>query len=260
MTPTLSLLRDDGPDAPLLIVGASLGTAVTPLWDACARALTGPVTVAGWDLPGHGRSAPDPGPFTVADLAESVWAATTALRQQNSHPTRYAGVSLGGTVGLQLALEHGDALAGAAIICSGARIGEPDAWHERADLVRRAGTPVMVSGSAQRWFAPGFLERDPGTGTTLLNGLQHTEKDSYAACCEALAGFDVRNRLSDITIPILAIAGEHDQVTPLPFAQEIAEGTGGRAELVPDAAHLAPAEQPATVAGLLTRFLTQEDA
>ena len=84
----------------------------------------------------------------------------------------YAGVSLGGTVGLQLALDHPDTVAAVAVICSGAQIGDPAAWHERADLVRRAGTPVMVEGSARRWFAPGSIERDQATATALLSSLQ----------------------------------------------------------------------------------------
>lgn len=256
--PTVSLLRDDGPQAVLLIVGPSLGTAVTPLWDACARALAGPVTVVGWDLPGHGRSVPDPDPFTIADLADAVWSATSAVREEHSAAPYYAGVSLGGTVGLQLAIDHGTELAGVAPVCSGAKIGDPEGWQDRATLVRRAGTPVMVSGSAQRWFAPGFLERDPGTGTTLLNGLQHTDKESYAVCCEALAAFDVRNSLSDIRIPVLAVTGDYDEVTPLSFAEEIAAGTNGQAALITAAAHLAPAEQPAAVAALLDTFLTKE--
>lgn len=259
MQPTLSLLHDAGPEAPLVIVGPSLGTAVAPLWDACARALGTPSTIVGWDLPGHGRSAPDSGPFSIADLAGAVWDATAPERESRSAATWYAGVSLGGAVGLQLALDHGAQLAGAAVVCSGAKIGEPDGWHERADLVRRAGTPVMVTGSAQRWFAPGFLERDPSTGTALLASLQHTDKDSYAACCQALAGFDVRARLRDIDIPVLAIAGEHDAVTPAPYADQIAVGTGGRSVVVAGAAHLAPAERPADVAALLTQFITEED-
>lgn len=258
MQPVLTLLRDAGADAPLLIVGPSLGTAVTTLWRACIHNVATPVTVVGWDLPGHGRSAPDAGPFTISGLAATVWDATAELRENCSAATWYAGVSLGGAVGLHLALDRGSDLAGIAAICTGAKIGEPDSWRERADLVRRAGTPVMVTGSAQRWFAPGFLERDPSTGTSLLSGLQHTDKDSYAACCDALAGFDVRNRLADITAGVLAIAGEYDEVTPAPYAEQIAAGTGGQSVVVADAAHLAPAEQPVAVAGLIDQMLTKE--
>jgi pimeloyl-ACP methyl ester carboxylesterase len=184
--------------------------------------------------------------------------ATESIRREAKGRVWYAGVSLGGTVGLQLAVDQGKAFDGVAVLCSGAKIGEPSGWHERADLVRRAGTPVMVEGSAKRWFAPGFLERDPRLGTSLLNSLQDTDKESYARCCEALADFDLRPRLSEATVPVLALAGAADPVTPAASAEEIAAGTGGRAVVVDHASHLAPAEQPVAVAAILADFFRIE--
>lgn len=255
---TLTELRPAPPGADLLVVGPSLGTAVSPLWSACAAALPGHVWVLGWDLPGHGHSPAAQQPFTVADLAASVLAATQSIREQKQGRVWYAGVSLGGTVGLQLAVDHGDLFDRVAILCSGAKIGEASGWHERAGLVRRMGTSVMIAGSSERWFAPGFLEREPRLGTTLLNSLQDTDAESYARCCEALADFDLRPRLGEAAVPVLALAGSADAVTPIASAEQIAEGTGGRAVLVDDASHLAPAEQPDTVAAILADFLRIE--
>ncbi|MDN5796212.1 MAG: alpha/beta hydrolase [Intrasporangium sp.] len=260
MPPTVALteLRPASPGADLLVVGPSLGTAVAPLWSACATDLPGEVCVIGWDLPGHGRSRAGVEPFTVAGLAESVLAATELVRNQAPGRVWYAGVSLGGAVGLQLAVEHGEAFDGIAVLCAGAKIGEATDWHERADLVRRMSTSVMISGSAQRWFAPGFLDRDPRLGTNLLNSLQDTDQESYARCCEALADFDLTSRLGEAGVPVLALAGAADEVTPMASAEQIARGTGGRAVLLDDAAHLAPAEQPSAVAAILADFFRIE--
>lgn len=254
---TLTVLRRGSADGDLLIVGPSLGTAVTPLWDRCAALLDGDVTVVGWDLPGHGRSPAHDEPFSIADLASAVVTATRSVRQEFRGRTFVAGVSLGGTVALDLALDHAGetGLDAAAVICSGARIGSPRDWHDRAELVRRAGAPVMVEPSARRWFAPGFLERDPATGTALLTSLQHADSRSYARCCEALAAFDVRDRLSTVECRILAVAGDADEVTPVALATEVASATGGDAVTIPGAAHLAPAERPLEVARALSRCL-----
>lgn len=260
MPPTLIVteLRTGSLEADLLVVGPSLGTAVTPLWSACAAALPGDVRVIGWDLPGHGRSPAIDEPLTVAGLAQAALAATESERIAAKGRVWYAGVSLGGTVGLQLAVDHPAAFDGVAVLCSGAKIGEAGAWHERAELVRRAGTPVMIEGSARRWFAPGFLERNPRVGTSLLNSLQDTDRESYARCCEALADFDLRPRLGEAAVPVLALAGAADPVAPAASAEEIAEGTGGRAVVVDHASHLAPAEQPVTVAAILADFFRIE--
>ena len=93
-----TVLADGPPGAEVLVVGPSLGTAVEPLWGPCAVLLSERYRVIGWDLPGHGRSPGYDEPFTIADLAESLLAAWPAER------ARYAGVSVGGATGLELAL------------------------------------------------------------------------------------------------------------------------------------------------------------
>lgn len=252
---TITALREPEHPGALLIVGPSLGTAVTPLWSSCVQHLPADVAVIGWDLPGHGDGAAYDEPFSIAELAASVMAATEPARDEATGLVVYAGVSIGGQVGLELAIEHAESLDGVVVVCSGAKIGEADAWRERAGLVRGAGTPVLVEASTQRWFAPATIDRDPALVTTLLAALAGADRFSYARCCEALAGFDARDRLADIQVPVLALAGEHDEVAPLSLARAIADGTGGRAQHVVGAGHLAPAEQPAAVAGLLVEFL-----
>ncbi len=84
----------------------------------------------------------------------------------------------------------------------------------RADLVRRAGTSVMVPGSAERWFAPGFTDRQPAVADALLTSLTETARESYALACEALASFDVRDRVGNTRVPLLVAAGQHDRVVP----------------------------------------------
>ncbi len=241
-----TVLAEGPPGAEVLVVGPSLGTAVEPLWGPCAVLLSERYRVIGWDLPGHGRSPGHVQPFTVADLAQSLLAAWPAER------ARYAGVSVGGATGLELALRGAGSVIGVAVLCSGAQIGTPDGWQDRAELVRRSGISVMIDGSRQRWFAP-FSARDlPDTVAALLNSLRDTDPESYARVCEALGRYDVRARLAEIDVPVLAVAGTHDEVCPPWRAQEIADGVRlGRAVSVPGAAHLAPAEQPRAVADLL---------
>jgi 3-oxoadipate enol-lactonase len=255
MSITLTQLRRPEHPVGLLVAGPSLGTAVTPLWAACVAELPDDLAVVGWDLPGHGASPAYDHPFTVQDLARAVVDATAGLRAEAAGPVVHAGVSLGGAVGLAIAVDHADAFDGVVSVASGAKIGEPSGWHERADLVRRAGTPVMVEGSARRWFAPGSVERDPATATALLGSLQDADRASYARCCEALAEFDVRADLTRAGVPILALAGEHDEVAPPELSELVASATGGAFRLVRGAAHLPPAEQPATTAREITDFV-----
>ncbi|WIM98748.1 4-carboxymuconolactone decarboxylase [Actinoplanes oblitus] len=243
----------DAPDRPLLLLGSSVGTSAESLWARCAERLHGRYHVVGFDLPGHGRSAPAAGPFTVADLARAVVDLADGLRPGESF--RYAGDSIGGAIGLQLLLDAPERVTAAAVLCTGAKIGEPDMWHERAALVRAKGTEAVVPGSIERWFGAGF----PAAGREpLLDALRATDDESYARCCEALAGFDVRDRLAEIATPLLAVAGGQDRPTPPDGLRLIAEtALNGRLVVLDDVAHLAPAESPEVVAFLLDQHFEE---
>ena len=115
-----------------------------------------------------------------------------------------------------------------------------------------SGTAVLVSSQAERWFAHDFFEREPDRGAALLHALHVAVDKGYIQVCEALAHFDVRDRLSEIGQPVLAIAGKEDHVTTPDQLREIATVVrDGRLVVMEGAAHLAPAERPQEVAELL---------
>ena len=245
-------------DKPLLVVGPSLGTS-TLLWAQAGALLGDDVDVVAWDLPGHGISPAATEPFSIVELADAVVELVDSIAPGASF--HYAGVSLGGATGLQLGIKHGERLKSLSAQCTGAKIGTPEGWLERAETVRTQGTPVMIQGSAQRWFGPGFMEREPGRSSRLLHTLRDADRLSYAFCCDALAAYDVRDELGSIRVPTQAIAGAHDSAAPPALAAEIAEGItagGGTASAVTleGVAHLAPFEAPAHIAELLRSLIS----
>jgi 3-oxoadipate enol-lactonase/4-carboxymuconolactone decarboxylase len=241
------------PGLPTLVVGPSLGTSVYALWGASVERMADMYHVVGWDLPGHGYSPPPRSAFTIEELAAGV-----VKFLDHTIGTRrfiYAGVSVAGAVGLQLLLGHRERIVSAALICTAARIGDPDDWKSRAQVVRSAGTGEVVASSVRRWFAPGFFERDPASARALLETLRQVDDDGYACTCEALGEFDARNRLGEIDTPIVAVAGVHDIVTPPDSVRFIAAKVArGRFVQVANAAHLVPAEQPGRTADVLAKL------
>jgi pimeloyl-ACP methyl ester carboxylesterase len=118
--------------------------------------------------------------------------------------------------------------------------------------VRRAGTSALAAASSERWFAPGFVDVAPRRASVLLRALSDVDPAGYVAVCGALVGFDVRQRLGDVAVPVLAIAGSYDVVTPPETLREIADGVrDGRYVELDGVAHLAPAEAPEQVAALI---------
>lgn len=239
-------------EAPLLILGPSLGTSAATLWGPVAQRLCAHAHIVGWDLPGHGRSAPSE-PFTIEDLAAAVLQVADRMNAQMFH---YVGDSLGGCTGLQLLLDAPHRIHTATLLCTGSAIGTPESWRERADTVRAKGTAALLADTPQRWFAPGFTARQPGVSAALLDSLRHTDPESYAHACEALAAFDVTERLAEIVTPVLAIAGRDDVPTPPESLQRIASGVeNGEFVVLDDTGHLAPAEAPERVAALVAEHV-----
>ncbi len=251
-------------DAPLLAVGPSLGTSAVQLWRECVAVLDD-VAVLAWDLPGHAGAPVERAPaLDVPRLADAVLDAAlgAARRLAAEHDRRadltfaYAGDSLGGAVGLQLLLDAPTHMSAAVLLSTGARIGEPEAWADRAATVRESDTEAVVEGSIERWFAARTRVERPDLVAELVATLRGVDREGYARCCEALGSFDVTERLGEIGAPVLAVAGREDVPTPVASLAAIAGGVrDGRLEVVADAAHLPPAEQPQQVAALISDHL-----
>ncbi|MGP4049825.1 bifunctional 3-oxoadipate enol-lactonase/4-carboxymuconolactone decarboxylase PcaDC [Streptomyces sp. 2A115] len=233
--------RAEGPvTAPPLLLGPSLGTS-TALWDKVAPELSITHRVVRWDLPGHGGSSAGligPG-ATIADLAELVLALADSLGIDRFS---YAGVSLGGAVGLHLAVHHPERVERLAVICSSAHFNGSKPWEERAALVRTEGLAKLAESADSRWFTAGF------TVPELVEDHRTADPDAYAACCDALAAFDIREQLPRIGARTLLVAGRQDPATPPAHLREIADAVPHAALVeIPGASHLAPAQCPEAV-------------
>src|ERR671921_2980353 len=220
MTARLDAVEDGPAGAPVLVLGSSLGTD-TGLFDPQVADLADTHRVVRYDLRGHGGSQVVPGPCTIADLAGDVLA---LLDDLDVDRFCYAGVSIGGAIGQQLALTVPDRLDRLAIIASAARFADPPSWAVRAQQVREQGTEFLVPSRTGTWFTAPWGARHPGEAERLLAMLRTTPAEGYAACCEAIGSFDVRDRLGGISTPSLAIAGAQDPATPGDMVRLIAHG------------------------------------
>lgn len=238
-----------------LFLGPSLGTS-SFVWSKAGDVLASDFHVVNFELPGHGPGMRAQRSISIAEVAGQVIELADSLHVDVFH---YAGISLGGAVGLELALQYPDRLASLTMVCSAAKFGNSSTWLERAEQVRTQGTSVLVDGSAERWFAPGFIARDPDSAARLLQDIADTDDASYAYLCEALAEFDLRDRLPEIRTRALVLSGEHDGVTPPEIGRFMA-ATIPAAEYatISGASHLAPVEQPLDVAHAMAGFLKVE--
>ncbi|MFB6850118.1 4-carboxymuconolactone decarboxylase [Streptomyces sp. NPDC056373] len=245
--------RFDGPeDAPVLILGPSLGT-TWHMWDRQIPELTKQWRVFRFDLPGHGGAPAHPA-GSVGDITARLLATLEGLGVQRFG---YAGCALGGAIGIELALRHPERLASLALIAASPRFGTADEFRQRGVIVRTNGLDPIARTAPERWFTGGFAAAQPAITEWAVQMVRTTDPGCYIASCEALASFDVRPELGRVGVPTLVLVGSDDQVTGPAEARTLVAGIpDARLAVVPGASHLVPVEQPAAVTDLLVRHFS----
>ncbi|NJQ02814.1 bifunctional 3-oxoadipate enol-lactonase/4-carboxymuconolactone decarboxylase PcaDC [Streptomyces zingiberis] len=249
---TLQYRVDGREDAPVLVLGPALGT-TWHMWDRQVPALSGHWRVIRFDLPGHG-GAPAHAAGSVPALADCLLA---TLDELGVDRFGYAGCSLGGAIGADLALRSPERIVSLALVSAAARFGTADEHRQRGVIVRTNGLEPVARSAPEQWFTPAFAAAQPAITEWSVQMVRTTDPGCYIAACEALATFDVRERLGRITVPTLVLAGSEDRVTSPADARVLVAGIpDARLALVPGTSHLAPVEQPAAVTDLLVRHFT----
>jgi 3-oxoadipate enol-lactonase len=241
------------PRAPVLVLGNSLGTSAA-VWDRQVGELGESFRLVRYEFPGHGGSATAPGPYTIGGLGAGV---LDLLDSLGIGRVGYCGISLGGMVGMWLASHAPGRIAALGLVCTSAYLPPADGWYARAAAVRTAGLRAISAAVISRWFTPAYAAAAPSVIEQFLAGLEDTDPEGYACCCEAIAGMDQRAELAAIMAPTLVIAGADDPSTPPEHGAAIAAGIdGARLDVIPDAAHLAAVSAPDAVTDALRAHLS----
>ncbi|MDP9484233.1 MAG: 3-oxoadipate enol-lactonase [Actinomycetota bacterium] len=237
--------RIEGPeDAPALVMASSLGTTMS-MWDAQSPALSERFRLVRFDARGHGASPVPSGPYTMDDLGGDVLALMDRIGVERFS---FAGLSIGGMVGMRLASEAPGRVEGLILLCTSARFDPPDAWQSRAEAVRAGGVGAVADAVLERWFTPAFRKERPEVVEWASRMLRATPPEGYAGCCEAIRDADLTPRLGRITAPTLVIAGADDPAAPVEKAEAIRDDIpDARLRMIERAAHIANVERPEEV-------------
>lgn len=249
----LNRVVEGPPEAPAVVLLGSLGSTLE-MWEPQAAALRDEFRVIRLDTRGHGGSPVPPGPYAVADLGADALATLDALGVERFSP---CGVSLGGSVALWLATSAPERVERPVVCFSSAHYGGREGWLERAATVRAEGAGAVAEAVVGRWFTPEFAAREPETVARMREMIAATPAAGYAACCEALADFDLRWQLGGIRSPTLVVSGSEDPATPPEHGEKIFNSVpDARFVVVAGVAHLGSFERPEVVTALIREHLS----
>lgn len=198
------------------------------------------------DQRGLGSGAADPGPYSLDDAADDV---ARVLDGHGLERVVLGGLSMGGYVALRFLARHPGRLAGLVLSDTKAGADTEDGRKARAATaakVRAEGSHVAFEDAKEKLLARTTHEEKPEIVGFCRALAQSRPREGVARATEAMAQRpDSAPDLARARVPLLAIAGEADPITPVAEAEKIAAAVpGARLRTIPRAGHLANLEAP----------------
>jgi pimeloyl-ACP methyl ester carboxylesterase len=229
----------------LVFIHGAGGSSAT--WQNQVKALKDRANTVALDLPGHGRSK-GPGRDKVADYARAVVDFMAEIGAPRPVPV---GLSMGGAITQQILLDHPGGFMAAALVSTGARLKVLPVVFETLKQDFPAYLKLMAKFSASPKTPPEIIK--PALDDTARQDPKIILGDFSA--CDA---FDVRERLQEISTPVLVVTAEEDLLTPPKYGAYLTENIKwSRRVHIKDSGHLIPMEKPRELNQALLDFLDE---
>ncbi len=205
------------------------------------------------DLRGHGRSTIPERPFGMAAMALDV---ARLLRELGAERAHIVGLSLGGMVAQQFALDHPQAVA--SLVLADTLCATPDSFRDVAQASLQFIEQNDMATVAQSRITAAFSDHvDPVLREYVIDRIARNDKAAYLSAARAAFSFAAAQSIHAIQAPTLVLCGEDDRVTPLPLSEEIAARIpGARLARIAGAGHISNLERPREFNRIVLEFLT----
>jgi 3-oxoadipate enol-lactonase len=213
---------------------------------------------------GTGLTDKPGGELTIRLMADD---AARLLRELDIQRAHVLGISMGGMIAQELALNHPDAMQGLVLGCTncGPAHSVPPGPETMATLGQAATLP-MEERIRQFWLVtvtPEFVE----TNGEFLNQIMEvslatpTPWATFGRQFVAIQSFDTYERLPQVQAPTLIIHGNRDTLVPVGNAEVLGERIGrSQVRIVPGVGHCFFWEKPAESAEAIVEFLSSVPA
>jgi pimeloyl-ACP methyl ester carboxylesterase len=249
--------ESEGSGPPVLLLHG-LGSS-TRDWEFQVPALARAHRVIAMDVRGHGRSERAPGPYSVSGFAKD---AVELLRALDSAPAHIVGLSMGGMIAFQMAVDAPQAVRSLTIINSGPAMIIRDPRLRTLIRMRLLLTKLFGMRSVAGMIA-GPLFPDPGQEhlrDRFKAAIAANDPRCYRAALRAIYGWSVADRIGGISCPVLIVSSDRDY-TPVEFKREYAKWIpGARVAVIENSRHAAPLDRPEELNRLLVEFLSNRPA
>lgn len=238
-------------DAVLCIHG--LGSS-TEDWEPQIAALSRRHTVITYDVRGHGKSGKPNGRYSVRQFAQD---AAALIEYLEPGPVHVLGISMGGMIAFQLAVDYPDLVKSLVIVNSGPEM-VLRGWRQKLAIYQRfVIVRVMGMRKMGQVLATALLPKPEHAAerATFVERWARNDAKAYLRSLRALIGWSVSERLAAIRCPTLIVTADQDY-TPVVYKEYYTRQIpGARLAVIPDSRHMLPVERPNEFNRVVTDFL-----
>ncbi len=210
------------------------------------------------DNRGIGRSEMPPGPYPIALMASDASAVLDAAGIESSH---VYGISMGGMIAQELALQHPERVRSLILGCTAA--GGPTAIQAEPEVRRMLMSRGAMAPEEAAQAAIPFIY-DPGTPRSRIDEDLNIRRpwfprpEAYNAQLQGILAWEAHSRLPQIAVPTLVIHGDNDRLVPAANGALVAGSIpGARLVKIPNAGHIYPTDQTEAAHRAVLDFLAQ---
>ncbi len=204
------------------------------------------------DIRGHGRSAAE-GEFSIEQFAIDVIALVKHLKIESYH---LIGLSMGGAIAFQMALQDDPALKSLTIVNSAPSFARtPFVWVKiklRQTILRLFGLKAVAPKIAAGLFPDG---QHPELVEKFIKRFNTNNKAAYLKSMSALINWDISDRLTEIQCRTLILAAENDYfsvASKKAYCKQIAKA---KLKVIKNTHHALPVEDPAAFNQAIIEFI-----
>jgi len=220
-------------------------------WDECISYWVSRYRIIAYDRRGAGRSPIPSQPYDLDQNVQDLEEIRGDLGLERMVPM---GVALGAILAAAYTAQHLDRVS-VLVLCNPGLTVTRGSIEERIALIRRGGMEAILPGAVDRAFAG--LPRD-NRYWRYLELFRQNDPLGYEYSIRAFLDVDLRPILPSIRCSTLVAVGEFDTILPPEVAKRVSGYLPQAAfQLIPQAAHFPPFQNPKTFADVVDKFLSE---
>lgn len=222
-------------------------------WEPQQEYLKNEYTVITPDLYGHGETVDVPRNVTMENLSELI---SLILDTEGIQKAHLVGLSLGGAVSIQFALDYPDRVASLTAVNILTGYGDFSFFQRIQVMYRKALIKCFGMGQLSKFIAKRIFPNSPHLQARYISRHKKTDSTSYLTMFNALTSWAVTNRLTEIDIPTKIVASDNDYYPVVKYTELTSCISGATLSLITNANHAVTAEKPVEFNRVLKQFLS----